>query len=77
MTKTEKADLIENKCPQCGGTGVVLSEQLQLYTAIGRFMFEFSQLEFIIRFALGEALALREIDDDACIHNECMHRTQQ
>jgi hypothetical protein len=40
-------------------------KMLSLYTAIGQFMFEFSQLEFIIRHALGEALALSEIGDDA------------
>jgi hypothetical protein len=40
-------------------------KMLSLYTSIGQFMFEFSQLEFIIRHALGEALALSEIGDDA------------
>jgi hypothetical protein len=40
-------------------------KMLSLYTAIGQFMFEFSQLEFIIRHALGDALALREIGDEA------------
>jgi hypothetical protein len=40
-------------------------EMLSLYTAIGQFMFEFSQLEFIIRHALGEALALTEIGESA------------
>lgn len=38
---------------------------LSLYTAIGQFMFEFSQLEFVIRHALGDALALSEIGDNA------------
>jgi hypothetical protein len=38
---------------------------LSLYTAIGQFMFEFSQLEFIIRNALGDALALKEVGDNA------------
>jgi hypothetical protein len=36
-----------------------------LYTAIRQFIFEFSQLEFIIRHALGEALALKEVGADA------------
>ncbi len=40
-------------------------KMLSLYTAIGQFMFEFSQLEFIIRCALGQALDLRETGDDA------------
>jgi hypothetical protein len=40
-------------------------KMLSLYTAIGQFMFEFSQLEFIIRHALGQALALKETGDDA------------
>ena len=38
---------------------------LALPTAIGRFMFEFSQLDFIIRHALGEALGLKEIGEYA------------
>jgi hypothetical protein len=38
---------------------------ISLYTAIGRFIFEFSQLEFMIRHALGEALALKELGTDA------------
>ena len=38
---------------------------LSLYTAIGQFVFEFSQLEFIIRHALGEALALKETGANA------------
>ena len=37
----------------------------RLYLAIGQFIFEFSQLEFMIRHLLGEALALR---DDARFH---------
>ena len=37
----------------------------RLYLAIGQFIFEFSQLEFIIRHLLGEALALH---DDARFH---------
>jgi hypothetical protein len=37
----------------------------RLYLAIGQFIFEFSQLEFMIRHLLGEALAL---DDDARFH---------
>jgi len=41
------------------------AELAALFSAIGEFVFEFSQLEFIIRHALGEALALREIGDDA------------
>jgi hypothetical protein len=36
-----------------------------LYTAIGQFIFEFSQLEFMIRHALGEALNLNEIGENA------------
>ena len=40
-------------------------KMLSLYTAIGQFMFEFSQLEFIIRCAFGQALDLRETGDDA------------
>ena len=32
----------------------------RLYLAIGRFIFEFSQLEFMIRHLLGEALRLRD-----------------
>jgi hypothetical protein len=40
-------------------------KMLSLYAAIGQFMFEFSQLEFIIRHALREALALSEIGNDA------------
>lgn len=38
---------------------------ISLYTAIGQFMFEFSQLEFIIRHALGDALGLKETGDAA------------
>jgi len=38
---------------------------ISLYTAIGQFMFEFSQLEFIIRHTLGEALDLKEVGSDA------------
>ncbi len=37
----------------------------RLYLAIGEFIFEFSQLEFMIRHLLGEALALH---DDARFH---------
>ncbi len=40
-------------------------DMLSLFTAIGRFMFEFSQLESIIRHALGGALGLRETGADA------------
>lgn len=40
-------------------------KMLSLYTAIGQFVFEFSQLEFIIRHALGEALGLSEKGADA------------
>ncbi|HEY8064564.1 MAG TPA: hypothetical protein VIF40_07525 [Methylosinus sp.] len=36
-----------------------------LYMAIGQFMFEFSQLEFIIRHALGAALDLNETGANA------------
>ena len=32
----------------------------RLYLAIGRFIFKFSQLEFMIRHLLGEALGLRD-----------------
>jgi hypothetical protein len=38
---------------------------LSLYTAIKQFMFEFSQLEFVIRHALGDVLGLKEVGDDA------------
>jgi hypothetical protein len=41
------------------------AELASLFSAIGEFMFEFSQLEFIIRHALGDALALKEIGEDA------------
>lgn len=37
----------------------------RLYLAIGQFIFEFSQLEFMIRHLLGEAL---ELHDDARFH---------
>ncbi len=36
------------------------AETAALFSAIGEFMFEFSQLEFVIRHALGEALGLSE-----------------
>lgn len=37
-------------------------KMLSLYRAIGQFMFEFSQLEFIIRHVLGQALDLKDVD---------------
>jgi hypothetical protein len=40
-------------------------KMLSLYTAIGQFMFEFSQLEFIIRHALGQALNMNETGANA------------
>ena len=40
-------------------------KMLSLHTAIGQFMFEFSQLEFIVRHALRQALDLKETGDDA------------
>ena len=40
-------------------------KMLSLYTAIGQFIFEFSQLEFIVRHALGDALALTEVGANA------------
>ena len=36
------------------------AETAALFSAIGEFMFEFSQLEFVIRHALGEALGPSE-----------------
>jgi hypothetical protein len=38
---------------------------LSLYTAIGQFMFQFSQLEFIVRHALGDALNMSETGANA------------
>lgn len=40
-------------------------KMISLYTAIGQFMFEFSQLEFVIRHFLGEALGLSEVGTEA------------
>jgi hypothetical protein len=37
-------------------------KKLALYTAIGQFIFEFSQLEFMIRATLGEALGIKDAD---------------
>ena len=41
---------------------------ISLYTAIGQFMFEFSQLEFVIRHALGDALNMSETGANAPFH---------
>jgi hypothetical protein len=34
------------------------AQEVRIYTALGQFVFEFSQLEYVIRYFLGEALGL-------------------
>lgn len=40
-------------------------KMLSLFAAIGQFVFEFSQLEFIVRHTLGEALNMKETGPNA------------
>jgi hypothetical protein len=54
MNHTSQADIDSEK-----------RKLIALYTAIGQFIFEFSQLEFMIRHTLGTALDLRETDANA------------
>jgi hypothetical protein len=41
------------------------AQEVRIYTALGQFVFEFSQLEYVIRYFLGEALALGDDRFDA------------